>query len=132
MELKDTAHQALISIISTVTEAVDFLKGEVPKVVEELLRYYTALYALGVFVGAAMLFATYAWYRAKWPAWKIKYDAKVRLHGYCLEDPAHIIIPCVMVAVAAFGILVPSGIFLLKITVAPRIWLVEYASNLVK
>ncbi len=118
--LKDTAEQALVSLISSVSDAATFLKGEIPFAVQELLAYYTAIYSLAVILGAALsigvFFAGRAFYRCSWDA-----EDKLFVGFLSLGGPA---------AFAAW--LLSYTPDLLKVTIAPRIWLIEYAAGLVK
>jgi hypothetical protein len=62
--LKDSTDQALMSLIQTATDAANFLKGELPAAVSELLTYYTVarsvetVLALIVCAGAVWLWVT--------------------------------------------------------------------------
>jgi hypothetical protein len=118
--LKDAAEQALVSLIQSVADAASFLKGEIPIAVRELLTYYTALYVL--YVVCAVVLATGIGLAIR----KIS-----RLEDWDTDDKVFACgITCI---VPAIGVVWLSShvIDLLKITLAPRIWLIEYAASLV-
>jgi hypothetical protein len=119
--LKDAAEQALVSLIQSVADAASFLKGEIPIAVRELLTYYTALYVL--YVVCAVVLATGIGLAIR----KIS-----RLEDWDTDDK---VFACgIICIVPAIGVVWLSShvIDLLKITLAPRIWLIEYAASLVK
>lgn len=131
VSLKDKANEILIDMIEGVQAAGSFLKEEIPIAVKELLTYYTAYYALGLvagllFVGAAV---------AAWFKWLLPYG---RNYGerYKKFDEPNFVIPTVFGGLGVLVILcatVAEAFWpLLKITLAPRIWLIEYAADLVR
>ena len=122
--LKDTAEQALIGLIQSVTDAAAFLKGEIPVAVQELLTYYavwTAAEAVLLLcgIGIVVYLARRLW---KWCG-KEGYREMEQIFGTAA-------------LVVAGGFMAVGVVFniseFLKITLAPRIWLIEYAASLVK
>jgi hypothetical protein len=122
--LKETANNLLVGLIQTATQAGDFIKEQIPKVIKELLLYNTAIEAFQVLLSSVILALLWG----KWFQYWHKKAVKERDADYY------------------FTALFPSGILslflcpwlyfsltnLLKITLAPRVWLIEYAADLVK
>jgi hypothetical protein len=132
-EIKNAGTQALLSIINGVSEAASFLKGEIPLAVQELLTYYTIsafvltsvwlLVAVGLIVG---WFKVILKYGRKTPG---KYGSANHM-----DEPGFVIptlLGSIAVVISSFAFL-ESLLEFIKITVAPRIWLLEYAGTLVK
>lgn len=121
MELKNVAEQALVSLIQSATEAMTFLKGEVPLAVKELLTYYTTYYALITIIWLSLV----VWHLF-FMAWYFKKE-----YTRDSEDVRAIMGSLIVAIIAIIGSI--EGLFpLLKIVLAPRIWLLEYASQIVK
>jgi len=121
--LKDTAEQALIGLIQSVADAAAFLKGEIPVAVKELLTYYSVYYGLCVALGLAWIAAVV------WVArWRIRKGCDFM--GTPIDVPLAL---GAMLSVSGIPILLSQTVpELLKVTLAPRIWLIEYAASLVK
>jgi hypothetical protein len=111
--------EALAKFIDTMTgllnSAKDFTLEQAPEVMREIVVYHTALYALGVLIGLVLIAAgTYCLRRAfkeEQEIW-LALGALPALFGplflvFCLPD-------------------------LLKVTLAPKLFLIEYFAGLVK
>jgi hypothetical protein len=130
--LKQTAEQLLIKLINAATAAGEFIVEEIPLVIKELLRfhtmYYTWLCALG------FLFILTAYFITKT---MLAWQARLPSRDYDNVDKRDWPRPLVFTAglilyipgICIFTAWFPS---LLKITLAPRVWLIEYAANLVR
>jgi hypothetical protein len=122
--LKEQAYEMLSALISAATQAGDFIKDQIPLVIQELLAFNTVKYAVLVVVGAAVTAVGVFWIR------------------YCLKkyeeaddewsDWNFATIPGFVAAPIGVTILVVYVVSLLKITIAPRVWLIEYAAELVR
>lgn len=122
-ELKEAGTQALLGIIESVTATANFLKGEIPLAVKELLTYYTALYALWFVVCAAGVCGGVWVFKKCYPKCD-PYGGSPAPELGCAGGAIAIIVGAVV------GIATLADF--LKITLAPRIWLIEYAANLVR
>jgi uncharacterized membrane protein YidH (DUF202 family) len=129
--MKEMATGVLKSIIEAAAAAKDFLSTEIPLVIQELLTYYTALYAAYAVLGVVLIVVGVLWHRKWWKVYCDAEDATRRADRYTDNSGW----ACLAIA----GLLITSipGLFLmynvvalLKITLAPRIWLIEYARNL--
>lgn len=116
-DLEQLAEQTLIKLINVATDTGEFIKDQVPLVIKELLVYNTITYSIILGICVALLLASI------WLGIIFHHESD----GF------------VWVGVSAFnGILtLPFGIFeglfpLIKIMTAPRVWLIEYAANLVR
>jgi hypothetical protein len=130
--LRDTAEQALIGLIQSVADAAAFLKGEIPIAVQELLTYYAVWNALQVVcILAVVIGFWFAWFRKALP-WARRtqdrvFDTLSQHPFFIIPSSGALAVSCLAMA-GAFGALSEF----LKITLAPRIWLIEYAASLVK
>jgi len=133
MELKTAAEQALVSLIQSATDAMAFLKGEIPIAVKELLTYYTVINAVYAVIG--LIFIVMGFRALKHIQALCSYDNSRT--SVAQDDAFHAgHIPWLFFQIPAFIAGVPIFFChiepLLKVTLAPRIWLMEYAASLVK
>jgi len=130
--LKDVANQALIGLIQSVTEAMTFLKGEIPIAVRELLTYYTAYHILLCVFATAIAVTGPLLGRKFWKKYQVSTTDRP---SYSMDGDGWMFGSVLCYAVpTVFGVVI-LGInlaALLKVTSAPRIWLIEYAASLVK
>jgi hypothetical protein len=120
--LKEQAYDMLSTLISSATQAGEFIKDQIPLVIQELLAFNTALYIAGV-VASAGAFACLLWafrycmrkHQAnEWSDW---------IGGAIFSGIG---------AIASLAGLAVAVVHLLKITLAPRVWLIEYAAEMVR
>jgi len=121
VDLKTEANNLLISMISGVKEAGVFLKDEIPVAIKELLTYYTALYVFNLVTTCVVVWFGVELLRRARGTWGEPCPTNLSAIGVSLVGIVKIIYQMC------------SGIpDLLKIILAPRIWLIEYAANLVR
>ncbi|MCK5017502.1 MAG: hypothetical protein KAS32_10585 [Candidatus Peribacteraceae bacterium] len=109
-----------------IAEVVEIVQTEAPLVVEEIIRWHIA-YNLVWFVGSAVVFALVLFVLTKW-TWKfgIKEYNKGE-EGYFVAGvilPILLMIVCIFVFGSHFGWMKPL--------MAPRLFLLEYLSNIIK
>jgi hypothetical protein len=121
---KEQALGVLKSLIEAATQAGDFIKDQIPLVIQELLAFNTAKYVLFVVVSVAALTASVFWIRYCFKRYKAANDHWSEWNLATI--PGFVLLP---VGAAA---LVASTVNLLQITLAPRVWLIEYAAALVR
>lgn len=119
---KEQALQVLKNLIDAATQAGEFIKGQIPLVVQELLRFHLAVDIAWMILSLGFA-AAFVWLikfgrrqveKDKWSDW----DFGVVFSGFG-----------VAASVISFFF---ATIALLKITLAPRVWLIEYAADLVR
>lgn len=118
-KLDDTVNQILQDAVAKAAQGAEFLKGEVPAVVQQLLHWNMlaclawsacALIAIGIVVWANVI------------AFRTKdddYFAPAALGGSAI-------------AIFALIVLTNNIIEAIKISIAPKVWLLEYAAHLVR
>lgn len=122
---KEQALTVLKNMIDAATQAGDFIKDQIPFVIRELLTFNTVKDAFMIAVGVLLMAGGILWIR------------------YCLKrhnasedklwsDWDVATIPGWIIAPIGIGIFAAYVIDLLKITLAPRVWLIEYAAGLVR
>lgn len=119
--LKEQATQMLQSLIVSATEAGDFIKEQMPLVIKELLAFNTAKYALYCIIALVFLSA-YGIYLRKY--FKKEYPKD--------HEDGIAIVGGVFSMIGTCFFFIEGLIPLLQITLAPRVWLIEYAASLVK
>ena len=134
---KEQVNQALADILSKVVSGVDgvveFSKEQIPDVVNQLLMWHALESLLGFFVG--VVFFSFGFYR-----WKIQLKLRSKYETLCQEGKMgwdmkdfHIFFsyatPPVLVIIG-FCVLAINLEFI-KILVAPKLYLLEYAAKLV-
>jgi hypothetical protein len=113
--MKPELEAAVIEIMKDALKLKDFVKGEIPEVVSQLLLYKTVFFSIGASVGLVLIIiASVIWYRA----WK----GMLRT-----ECPILIATICSVIGIPVF---VSFSERLLLITIAPKIWLIEYIAYL--
>ena len=114
-------NEALASVIQSTTLAKDFILSEAPVVVEQLITYTLTTTSLSIFV--AVLIISIQLYKMRW--WEAQdraaTDTESILYGLGWVASA--------ISVIIFLCNVPVA---LKLWLAPKIWLIEYAADLVK
>lgn len=115
---KDEAVAAVLSKALEVANTTgEFVVEQAPDVVNQLVSYYTALYGAGLIAGIVLLTLAIILFIKGWRnnEWE---DVRVVLSLF-LAMPG-----------LALGIV--NTLSLLKIMLAPKIWLMEYAASLIK
>lgn len=134
--MNETFNEALKQILdramSGVDTAVDFLSGEVPEVIYELLLWYGVYKGITSIAAVVLLFVVYKVIMLPWKA----RESSHKLHDFYYSSYSGSLEPTAMINMFAAAILGPIAICAinlewLQILIAPRIWLIEYAANLV-
>jgi len=119
--MKEKLTEALTGLIETITTTTDFVLAQAPDVIQQLVAYSTMKYSiwLGLFCVAWVVYIAGVTRCYKTEAAKENGD----------QEPTvwiGLIFGCIL-GFATAGVLMP----LLKITIAPKVWLIEYAARLV-
>lgn len=132
--MNDQLEKSLVAIIekasSSVEEGSVFLQGQLPSVVEELLRWKLISSCFAVVVGAIFVISWIvccrSGYRAKAGSfWK-------EAHGDFTAQAFAIIFAGGLISGAASIFVIFGILSSLQILFAPKIYLIEYASSLIK
>lgn len=138
--MNEQLQQALAQIIeksmSGLDKTVDFLSAEVPDVVHQLLLWYGVKSAITGVMGFLIILSCFLWFKMclkkpedgksnTWWEWKDYSES----HGpeAIMMFNLFLVIP-IMFGLALFDNLMVA----LQIWIAPKLWLIEYASSLVK
>lgn len=124
--LQNTVNEVLLNLIGGVTQAKDFILGELPDVVQQLLAW-KMWESLIYFVASWIFVLLMIWY------WRWVYKSWDRLYKIDWEEPAvgaGIIVSLICAAVFAFGAV--TNWDWLQIMIAPKVYLLEYAASLVR
>ena len=127
--MKETDQQ-LAEILKKGLEAAEktgnFVVEQAPDLIQQLIVWKTCEYIFWILISIAFLFSVYKWHKS---AMK-RYDD---FDGFC--DKIEFFIYCIyaIVVILIFGIALFNSFFnLIQILLAPKIWLIEYATNLIK
>lgn len=124
--LKDTAETMLVKLINAATATGEFIADQLPIVIRELITYYTAVQVLLVAVTVLVIGLGCLFFHVITNNYTKDGEYKPGYDGTGLRWWA--LVPWALGSVG----LVASVVGLLKITLAPRVWLIEYAASLVK
>jgi hypothetical protein len=127
ISLKETAEAMLVKLINAATQTGEFIADQIPIVIKELLTYYTALYVVCMLAGALLLLT--AW---KLLLYTIKRDRELAEAAGYYDGYWWFMLFAIIPLTVVAGFLLVEIVNLLKITLAPRVWLIEYAASLVK
>ena len=117
---KDYLLKALEASGNMIDKALDIVQTQAPLIVEELLKW-NFIYSLSMFIFGILIIIIAS--IAAWKAGKAIMKSNV--------EPLVIIVVFGWVGSMAFSLSI-INLTWLKIWVAPRIWLLEYAANLIK
>jgi predicted ABC-type sugar transport system permease subunit len=116
-----------------VKQGVVFLQGQLPDVIQQLLRYH---FYLDLLICISYLVFLLAFILAEW---KILKKAKLECHNHYVFYDEHwaniagiIGVPGMLIAIGGFIPAVLAFKGCLEISLAPKIWLIEYAASLLK
>ena len=133
-ELQNKFEEVLLSLITQAEDAAVFIKGEIPEVLEQLLMWEfahsLAMFIIGVLIPVAVFIGSRFW----WSKIKDKDAGSSNEfmgidHNYSFPWFFLSVIASV-IALAAFNRLI--NLTWLQIWLAPKVYLIEYSSELVK
>ena len=127
--MKETDQQ-LAEILKKGLEAAEktgnFVVEQAPDLIQQLIVWKTCEYIFLIIISIAFMFSLYKWHKS---AMK-RYDD---FDGFYIKTEFFIYCIYAIVVILIFGIgLFQSFFNLLQILLAPKIWLIEYAANLIK
>ena len=127
--MKETDQQ-LAEILKKGLEAAEktgnFVVEQAPDLIQQLIVWKTCEYIFWILISIAFLFSVYKWHKS---AMKRYGD----LDGFIDEPEFFIYCIYAIAVIVIFGIALFTSFFnLLQILLAPKIWLIEYASQLIK
>ena len=129
-ELIKQANAVLPAIIDRLAKAEDFVIEQAPLVIQELLTWNFVISLLWHIVGWVLL-STIFLYSKK--LWEFRGEEELESKGTAQEGFATVLTIIVYVAHVFFSSLfIFSNLDWLKIWIAPRVWLIEYAAELAK
>jgi len=114
--------EMLTNIQSALTAAAEFSSEQIPLVLQEILLYHTWLYA--AILAAGIL----CWIAA---VLGIKFAARHWEKIYRIDCEPGVVIGVGVLIIAGVVLIVGSAVQLLKVTLAPRLFLIEYLANLI-
>jgi len=123
-DLENTANEALKAIISTTTEAKDFILSELPDVIQQLLMWKMAESIVhNIIPLTVIIIVTTNGYKCF--IWCHKNNWAEKCFSWFM--------PSLLFFVVGFIVsLIAINLVWLQIWVAPKVYLLEYAANLIK
>lgn len=127
--MKETDQQ-LAEILKKGLEAAEktgnFVVEQAPDLIQQLIVWKTCEYIFLILISIAFLFSIYKWHKSGIKRHEnfTYFSQEIEFAIFCIYSIGVILI---------FGIaLFTSFLNLIQILVAPKIWLIEYAANLIK
>lgn len=122
--LQNTVNEALKGIIDTATQIKQFSLEQIPDILNQLLMYKLAEAISGIVLGLIIIILSYFAF-SKWSNQRMEYGmwADSKTASAIIGGAASII---------AFIVVIVSISDILKITIAPKLYLIEYAVHLIK
>ncbi|CAH9015705.1 putative TMhelix containing protein [Vibrio phage 511E55-1] len=131
-QLQGAVAQILERAISGIDSSVEFMQAELPDVVEQLLLWYAVSNVIYTLLGLFILYASYWIIKKPKPTddnWMWDWSERKGRH----EGSMNCIFGIFVLFPAIPGFILSMSIMeSIQIWVAPKIWLMEYAANLVK
>ena len=131
--LKEMAEGLLVTLIEKATQAGEFVADQIPLVIRELLLFNAVSLAVVTGIGIA-LFCFGGYLGSKLLEWQSTLPSEYTCREATKHDwprPVVWMISCGL-CTPGFFIFILNVDDLLKITLAPRVWLIEYAAQLVR
>ena len=124
-------NELLVSLLQTVAEAKDFTVAQAPEVIQQLLLYKTIFHGFTTLLAGlvlAVVVVLVLWARRKNEEGATRYHAV--LWDNDLEFP--FVLGLLVTGVCSTVAFFVNGVTLLKVTLAPKLYLIEYAAGLLK
>ena len=127
--MKETDQQ-LAEILKKGLEAAEktgnFVVEQAPDLIQQLIVWKTCEYIFSILISIAFLFSVYKWYKSA----RKRYGV---LDNFIDKTEFELFSIYSIVVILIFGIALFNSFFnLLQVLLAPKIWLIEYATNLIK
>lgn len=128
-ELKNKANEVLLQLLNKATEVGEAAVAEIPLVVQELLTWKfatsLALFLFWLFVAIAAWYGVYRFFK-----WGLSKDdhGRSNIYNKHMEEFA-ILLPLIAACLTPWFLVCHTWI---KIWLAPRVYLLEYAASLVR
>jgi hypothetical protein len=119
------AEEAMVGVLDTFIKAKDFAIEQAPDVIQQLLVWKTCYHVVYLVLGAAMLLSLIKMIPVCNKAWK---DPKNTSDFVGVGSTLYV----ACIGFIGFLVFFYHLEKLLQITLAPKIWLIEYAASLVK
>lgn len=122
--MKEQLEQYLIAAVEKAADVATWAEGELPSLVEEVLRWYAVYYSANAIIGAALVYLSvkgYMWFNKK-------YSEARDVFSPPIEVPMTFLVAGGLVS---FLFSAAHALNAVKVMVAPRLFLLEYASKLV-
>ena len=123
-ELQGTLNEALVSVIESAASAKDFILAETPEVIEQLLLWKMIDSIVATLLGLAILYAVYRF--ARWGYRDANKDS------YEQHEVLQVLGSVASVIAVPMGVWCALQLQWLKILIAPKVYLLEYAAELVR
>lgn len=125
MQVPSELETALTQVIQLVVDAKDFAISEAPDVIQQLLTYTAVVSVVWIVVVLIPVFFIYM-LAFKWM------PQELDMHGGVNEDKIGAMIVLGLVGFLASIIIVFRVLTLIKVLIAPKVFLLQYAADLVK
>ena len=121
MNLADNLTEITELAKSGVIQAVAFMKAQMPELVEQIFSYYTTINVIGIVVSLVGIIAS---------IFGLKEASKRYKKNSCSDSASVIGTVSVCVIIAAIVVIICNSISLIQISIAPKLFLIEYIKGL--
>lgn len=129
--MNEDIQQILSALLGYLQTAAGFAAEQAPLVLQEILNWAIAANALSMVVTAGIIYGFCAFLRSVWKRARMPYGNGEGESRIDTDDAALLtILPVIFIGVAGIGFLI-SMFELVKVLVAPRVFLIEYVSKLI-
>ena len=128
--MEEQVNAALAALLERVVQAGDFAVASAPEVIQQLLAYKFIVNAVWAVFGLVLVLVCVYGGRV----WHVKHRASNFEHKYSYDEFDHIfplIAGGLLTAILPGAVFVASVVTMVKIKVAPAVYLIEYAAKLV-
>lgn len=124
-EIETTINEILHKAVDAAASTGDFLKGQIPDICKELINYTIAMDIICIILPIVAIFFCY---KAvfKWT------DQRCDSHGYWETDKCAAVFVSAVILMIGIPTFIVSLCELIKVIFAPKIFLLEYAAQLIK
>lgn len=120
MTERELENQVLSPLIERLTQGIDWTTGQLPEAVQQLLLWYTISYSIPLVICFIFIILSFRWY---FKCVEVDWNDKkfFPFTGFIISTSLAVMLTL------AVGL--PAFFNLLKITITPKIWIIEYIKD---
>lgn len=130
VKTQNVTDQAILALMDNLKQGKDFVLEQAPDVIQQLILYRTVREVLYVTASAALFGVAWKW----WKMAKAQRKNENKANRYYVDNfqSTMMFLASIGAAAVASLSLFDSILVLIKLTLAPKVWLLEYAASIAR